>query len=58
MGVESQPRTLGEAVASYLSARDRLEGRFGVWVPRALEREVPGMRFRFELEEVAGGNSG
>lgn len=40
MGVESQPLSLGEAVASYLPARDRLERRFGVWVPRVLEREI------------------
>jgi Nucleotidyltransferase domain len=40
MGVEIPPASLDAAVVSYLAARDRLERRFGVVVPRALEREV------------------
>jgi predicted nucleotidyltransferase len=40
MGVESRPASLNEAVVSYLVARDRLERRFGVSVPSALEREI------------------
>jgi hypothetical protein len=40
MGVESRPLSLDEAVVSYLAARDRLERRFGVLVPRALECEI------------------
>jgi predicted nucleotidyltransferase len=40
IGVESRPLSLDEAVVSYLAARDRLEGRFGVLVSRALEREI------------------
>jgi hypothetical protein len=40
MGVESRPASLNEAVGSYLVARDRLESRFGVSVPSALEREI------------------
>jgi hypothetical protein len=40
MGVETPPASLDAALASYLAARDRLERRFDVVVPRALEREV------------------
>jgi hypothetical protein len=40
MGVESRPRSLGEAVASYLPARDRLERGFAVSVSRTLERQI------------------
>jgi hypothetical protein len=40
MGIEEVPASLDIAVASYLSARDRLELAFGVTVPRTLEREV------------------
>ena len=40
MGVESRPASLNEAVVSYLVAHDRLECRFGVSVPSALEREI------------------
>ena len=40
MGVEVVPMSLDAAVVSYVSARDRLEGKFGVAVSRALEAEV------------------
>lgn len=40
MGVATRPQSLDEALSSYLKARDRLEGEFGVSVPRALEHEV------------------
>lgn len=40
LGVETPPRSLTEAVAAYLPAREKLEARFGVRVPRALEEEV------------------
>jgi hypothetical protein len=40
MGVEIRPQSLDGAVSSYLVARDRFEGEFGVSVPRALEHEV------------------
>jgi hypothetical protein len=40
IGVEEPPASLDEAIAGYLAARDRLEQRFGVTVPRTLEREV------------------
>jgi hypothetical protein len=40
MGVEFRPESLDQAVASYLAARERLEKRFGVPVPRFLEHEV------------------
>jgi len=40
LGVEAVPRSVGEAVASYLHARDRAEARFGIKVPRHLEEEV------------------
>ena len=40
MGVEEEPRALPEAVRGYLDARVELERRFGVTVPRELEREV------------------
>ncbi len=40
MGVEFRPESLDQAVTSYLAARERLERRFGVSVPRALEHEV------------------
>jgi hypothetical protein len=40
MGVPRAPASVQAAVAAYRPARDRLEARFGVTVPRALEREV------------------
>lgn len=40
MGVESRPSRLDEAMDSYVTARARFEQRFGVAVPRVLEREV------------------
>ena len=40
MGVEFRPDSLDQAVTSYLAARERLERRFGVAVPRAVEHEV------------------
>ena len=40
LGVEAVPRSVGEAVASYLDARGRAEARFRVKVPRHLEEEV------------------
>ncbi len=40
LGANSSPVALGDAVRSYLDARDRLEQRFHVSVPRNLEREV------------------
>lgn len=40
LGVESPPRSIGEAVDAYLAARDAAESRFGVQVPRRLEAEV------------------
>jgi len=40
MGVQSAPESIRAAVASYRAARDALETRFGVTVPRRLEREV------------------
>jgi len=40
MGVGVRPRSVREAVDSYLAARNELEQKFGVSVPRALENEV------------------
>jgi hypothetical protein len=40
IGVEFRPDSLDQAVTSFLTARERLERRFGVTVPRALEHEV------------------
>ncbi len=40
MGVQSTSASINEAVESYLAALDRLEGTFGVSVPRELRREV------------------
>jgi hypothetical protein len=40
MGVETKPRSVAAAVDAYVRARDELERRFGVDLPRALEREV------------------
>jgi hypothetical protein len=40
MGVPRAPASVQAAVAAYRPARHRLEARFGVTVPRALEREV------------------
>ncbi|WP_235834097.1 nucleotidyltransferase domain-containing protein [Actinomadura logoneensis] len=40
LGVQAVPRTLEEAVAGYVRARDRLETRYGHRVPRRLEEEV------------------
>ena len=40
MGAQSRPDSLDNAVASYLVVREQLERSFGVFVPRALEREV------------------
>ena len=40
IGVEAVPTSLDAAVVSYVTARDRLEGRFGVAVSRGLEDEV------------------
>jgi predicted nucleotidyltransferase len=40
MGVSARPGSIAEAVGSYLEARERLEGRFAVHVPRDLEREI------------------
>jgi predicted nucleotidyltransferase len=40
MGVTDKPRSVVAAVAAYLQAREGLETRYGVRVPRALEEEV------------------
>jgi len=40
MGVQQSPYSVRAAVASYRAARDVLESRFGVTIPRRLEREV------------------
>lgn len=40
MGVDAKPRSIREALASYLRARDRLEQQFSVAVPRRLQDEV------------------
>lgn len=40
MGVPEVPDSIGEAVVAYVTARDRLETRFEVTIPRRLEREV------------------
>lgn len=40
MGVVAEPRSVSDAVAAYLEARDELEDRFGVEVSRVLECEV------------------
>lgn len=40
LGVESPPRSVDDAVAAYVSARDAAEARLSVRVPRTLEREV------------------
>jgi hypothetical protein len=40
LGVDRTPRSVVEAVDAYVAARDELEPRFGVGVPRALEEEV------------------
>ncbi len=40
MGARSRPDSLDDAVASYLVVREQLERSFGVFVPRAVQREV------------------
>jgi predicted nucleotidyltransferase len=40
MGVQGAPRSVADAVVSYVDARGTLESRFGVTVPRELEQEV------------------
>jgi hypothetical protein len=40
MGVDAAPMSVADAVSAYLKARGALERRFGVSVPRELEREV------------------
>jgi len=40
MGVREVPGSIEEAVSAYLTARERLEKRFDVRIPRRLEREV------------------
>jgi hypothetical protein len=40
LGVTDRPPSVAEAVAAYLQARDELEARYGVRVPRVLEDEV------------------
>lgn len=40
LGVESTPGSVEEALAAYLAARERLESRFGITVPRRLEEEI------------------
>jgi predicted nucleotidyltransferase len=40
MGVDAEPASISDAVDAYLAARDALERRYGIRVPRELEREV------------------
>jgi hypothetical protein len=40
LGVIDAPGSLAEATSAYLAARSELEGRFGVQIPRDLERTV------------------
>jgi Nucleotidyltransferase domain len=40
MAVASEPKTVSAAIGAYVKARDELEERFGVSVPRDLEHEV------------------
>jgi predicted nucleotidyltransferase len=40
LGTQSRPVALGDAVRTYIAARERSERRFNVSVPRTLEREV------------------
>lgn len=40
IGVATKPRSVAEAVRAYLVARDELERRFGIQVPRELEQAV------------------
>jgi hypothetical protein len=40
MGVSQKPSSVPEAVEAYVEARNVLEQRFGMNVPRVLEREV------------------
>ncbi|RAY11432.1 hypothetical protein DPM19_30920 [Actinomadura craniellae] len=40
MGVDAVPADLGEAADRYLGARTKLERRYGLRVPRSLEREI------------------
>ena len=40
LGTLEPPATLGEALSSYLEAREAAEAQLGVEVPRLLEREV------------------
>ncbi len=40
MGIQTSPASVDEAEGSYLRARAALEQRFGVEIPRTLEREV------------------
>ena len=40
MGVATEPTSVADAVAAYTGARDRLEQRYGVTVPRDLDNEV------------------
>jgi hypothetical protein len=40
MGVSAKPGSVSEAIDTFIAARDELERRYGVSVPRELEREV------------------
>lgn len=54
MGVPGPPTTLTEAIAAYITARDRLERRFGTKVSRGLEREVRPVVERRQPSPLAG----
>ena len=40
MGVTTKPGSIADAIGAYVDARHNLERRFGIRVPRTLEREV------------------
>ena len=42
LGVRDVPESIDAAIAAFVARRDELERRYGVTVPRALEREVRG----------------
>jgi hypothetical protein len=54
LGVETEPRSIADAVGTYLDARGRLEQEFGVGVSRALEEEVLPVVRAWTTEEVTG----
>ena len=54
MGVATRPGSIADAIGAYIDARHNLERRFGVHVPRELEREVRPVVLRRQRRAAAG----